>query len=45
MSIVIALEMGLVQAIVAKKGDSITAAEIATATGSEKLLVGKSRVH
>ena len=41
MSIVMALEMGLVQAVVRKEGASVTAAELAAMAGQEKLLIGR----
>ena len=42
MAIVIALEMGLVQAIVRNGGHTITAWELAAMASQEKLLVGRS---
>jgi hypothetical protein len=40
MSIMIALEMGLLEPIVERKGQPITSEELAKATGSDKLLTG-----
>lgn len=40
MSIMIALEMGLLKPIVERKRQPITAEELAKATGSDKLLTG-----
>lgn len=45
MSIVMALEMGLVQAVVRNEGHSITAEELAAMAGQEKLLVGRSSAN
>jgi heme oxygenase len=45
MSIVMALEMNLVQRIGEMKGHPVTATELATSTGSDELLVGKRALH
>lgn len=41
--IVAALEMGLLQLLAAKQGKSLTAAELANASGYDELFIGENR--